>query len=141
MPDAHRAGGQSDSPGGGYERRDLSLRAIVVFGIFVAASVLLSILVAYWLFWYSADEAARTGPRLSPLAQQEAPQGPRLQVNAPGDLRKFRAQEDALLDSYGWINREAGSVHIPIDRAMRLLVERGLPVTPEAAAGPPGQGS
>jgi hypothetical protein len=36
------------------------------------------------------------------------------------------------LSSYGWVDREAGIVRIPIDRAMDLLAERGLP----ARAGP-----
>lgn len=141
MVETHHADGQPATPGGGYEPRDLSPQTIALFGILVAATVVLCILVAYWLFWYSANEAARTGRQPSPLLTQEAPQGPRLQVHAPKDLRTFLAGEDALLQSYGWVNRQSGIVHIPIDRAMHLLVERGLPVAPKAASGKPGQGS
>jgi hypothetical protein len=50
-----------------------------------------------------------------------------LQVNAPGDLARLRAEEGATLSTYGWVDRAAGTVRIPIDRAMRLLLERGLP--------------
>ena len=140
MVETHHADGQPGTPGGGYERRDLSPQTIALFGIVVAASVVLCILVAYWFFWYAANEAARTGRHPSPPLTQEAPQGPRLQVDAPKDLRAFLAEEDALLRSYGWVNRQSGIVHIPIDRAMHLLVERGLPAAPRAAPGKPGQG-
>jgi hypothetical protein len=53
---------------------------------------------------------------------------PPLQVNPPLDLLAFRAREEAQLNSYGWIDRTAGIVRIPIDRAMDLLLVRGLPV-------------
>jgi hypothetical protein len=42
-------------------------------------------------------------------------------------LANLRAAEEADLDSYGWIDRNSGTVHIPIDRAMQLLLQRGLP--------------
>ena len=125
-----------DAAGSGYEARDLSPRVIGIAGILVAATIGLGILVAYWFFWYSADEAARTGPRLSALYRQEAPRGPRLQVNAPKDLREFLSEEQALLHGYGWVNRQTQTVHIPIDRAMQILAERDRatpPAKPPAA--------
>ncbi len=42
-------------------------------------------------------------------------------------LRQLRATEDATLTTYGWVDRQNGIVHIPIDRAMELLLQRGLP--------------
>ena len=54
--------------------------------------------------------------------------GPNLQLNPPDDLRSFRAREDAELNSYGWVDRTNGVVHIPITRAMELIAQRGLPV-------------
>jgi hypothetical protein len=47
-------------------------------------------------------------------------------------LNKIRVREDGLLDSYGWVDENAGTVRIPIERAMDLLVQRGLPVRPQA---------
>ena len=46
-------------------------------------------------------------------------------MNAPGDMARLRAQEEAVLSTYDWVDRGAGIVRIPIDQAMRLLVERG----------------
>jgi hypothetical protein len=41
--------------------------------------------------------------------------------------QKLRAEEDAVLTSYAWVDKPGGFVRIPVDRAMELLVERGLP--------------
>jgi hypothetical protein len=53
------------------------------------------------------------------------------------ELLEMRATEDAVLHSYGWMDRPAGIIRMPIDRAMELLVERGLP----ARAQPPASGA
>ncbi len=37
------------------------------------------------------------------------------------DLAQLRAREDTILDGYGWEDRAAGVVHIPIGRAMELV--------------------
>lgn len=46
-------------------------------------------------------------------------------------LRQLRATEDATLMTYGWVDRQNGIVHVPIDRAMELLLQRGLPTRPQ----------
>jgi hypothetical protein len=53
---------------------------------------------------------------------------PHLQLAPAEDLRQFRERERVELNSYGWINRTAGVVRIPIDPAMELVLQRGLPV-------------
>src|SRR5207253_9171034 len=68
-----------------------------------------------------------------------APAFPRLQISPPRDLEAFRSREQSELNSYGWINRTAGVARIPIDQAMNLLLERGLPTrrgTNEIKTGP-----
>ncbi len=61
----------------------------------------------------------------------DLPPVPRLQTDAPRDLRSMRAREEEALDGYGWVDRNAGIVRIPIDRAMDLLARRELPVRKE----------
>ena len=46
-------------------------------------------------------------------------------------------QEEQTLHSYGWVDQQAGVVRIPIDRAMELLAQRGLPTRPQAGVVPP----
>jgi len=120
-----------------YERRDLSPRVI---GLFLAGLVLatgLVLLLIWGLFDHYAARQMRADIPPSPLAEvRQIPPDPRLQVNGPADLAAFRAKEEAELHSYGWVDREAGIVRIPIDRAMELLLERGLPASPQEAAKP-----
>ena len=52
---------------------------------------------------------------------------PRLIVTPAADLEELRAREDEELKSYAWIDRKSGIVRIPIERAMELIVQRGLP--------------
>ena len=71
-----------------------------------------------------------------PIAEQRVPPEPRLQVAARTDLARLRDTETARLESYGWVDRERGITRIPIERAMKLLTERGLPGWPEPAKSP-----
>ena len=82
------------------------------------------------LFVYFEDREAARAPEF-PMAVASGPREPpfpRLQVAPRQDLQTFREQEDAILNGYTWVNREAGTVRIPIAEAMRLTVQRGLPV-------------
>ena len=55
------------------------------------------------------------------------PSAPRLQTSPTSDLQQLLEAENAKLNSYGWIDKSAGVVRIPINRAMDLLAQRGLP--------------
>ncbi len=132
MVEEKHAGAPAGASGPGHETRDLKPRTILLFGIGLSITILICLAIANWMFHYFAAVQTASGPALSPLAKQEAPSGPHLQAHAPEDLRKFRGEEEAILNSYGWVNQQAGVARIPIDRAMQLLVQQGLPT-----AGPP----
>jgi hypothetical protein len=59
-----------------------------------------------------------------------------LLLNEPVNLRSFRAQEEHLLTSYSWMDQNAGTIRMPIERAKDLLLERGLAVRPATSAAP-----
>jgi hypothetical protein len=61
-----------------------------------------------------------------------APPGPRLQTDAQGNLRRFRAEEENRLNGYSWIDKSKGVVRIPIEQAMKKLVTTGIPDFPKA---------
>ena len=48
------------------------------------------------------------------------------------EINEFRVQEEKTLHSYGWMDQQAGVVRIPIDRAMELVAQRGLPTRPQS---------
>jgi hypothetical protein len=52
------------------------------------------------------------------------------------DLAAIRAEDERLLATYGWVDEQAGTVHIPIQEAMRLLAARGLAPAAASGAGP-----
>ena len=112
---------------GGYEREVISLRMVGAFLGGLLLTVIAVCLVAWWLFDHLAAEAARHDVPLSPLAEtRQVPPEPRLQVTPQADLKALRTREYTALHSYGWMDRKAGVVRIPIDRAMKLLAKRGL---------------
>ena len=74
----------------------------------------------------------------SPLPTGIPPSEPRLEVAPANDFQSLRSTQEADLNSYGWVNQNAGIVHIPIDKAMGIIAERGLPLE-SANTGQPGQ--
>jgi hypothetical protein len=119
-----------------HETSDVDVRVLLRFvGGLLTAAVVIPAVVGL-LFVYLARREARPVPLEFPLAgaeQHRMPPEPRLQTNPREDLQTFRDQEDTILTSYGWVDRNAGIVRIPIEEAMKLTVERGLPTRQEAA--------
>ena len=54
-------------------------------------------------------------------------QEPVLQIDPVADLKAYEAQEEELLNSYGWVDKGAGVARIPIDRAIDIIAKQGLP--------------
>jgi len=118
-----------------HERKDISLAGVLSFAVGLAASVGV-ILFAVWILFrfYQRRETAAQGAPAYPLAQQQQsrlPPEPRLQINPREDLEDLRDSEEATLNSYGWVDKNAGVVRIPISEAMKLAVQRGLPARPK----------
>jgi hypothetical protein len=87
-------------------------------------------LLVWVLFQYfNAREANQPQPEYPLAVEQDKrlPPEPRLQTNPREDLRELRAGEDETLSTYGWVDKNAGVVRIPIDEAMKLVIQRGLP--------------
>ena len=114
----------------GHEKSDVSIGGIVKFGIGLAVAALL-IHVAMWgLFRVLETRVGKRDRAIPPLVEaalRRTPPEPRLERDALSPRRRIRAEESAALTTYAWVDRGAGIVRIPIERAMDLLVERGLP--------------
>ncbi|HKC11100.1 MAG TPA: hypothetical protein VKI41_03465 [Vicinamibacteria bacterium] len=126
-----------------FERTDVDATALLKFAFWLVVATVAVVLLLWRLYFvFVAREAARQPAppvmRADPAAM--APAGPSLQPLPAQDLARFRAEEELALGTYGWVDKEKGIVRIPIERAMRLLAERGLPApaaTPPSAAAPP----
>jgi hypothetical protein len=114
-------------PGIGHEHADIRARPIVLAGIGLACALLLVVGLMLGFYDAMATHAARVSPPANPLAAAAGPRlppEPRLQVHPVRDLRELREAENTLLDHYGWVDRPAGVVRIPIARAIDLLAAR-----------------
>jgi hypothetical protein len=121
----------------GYERRDASMRVAMWIGVGLVVAVVAAILGMKVLFRMLEEDEIRRQPEPASLtagAEPTLPPEPRLEADPLGSLEEMRAGEERALSSYGWIDEEAGIVRIPIERAMELTLERGLPVVSGAAA-------
>lgn len=110
----------------GFEPSDVAIRPVglVIFGMFVAA-VVVGGMVGGLLLLLQAGL-----PRPVTTAVERAalpPPQPALQAAPADDLARLRAAETQQLDGLGWVDQKAGIVHIPIERAQQLLIERGWP--------------
>src|SRR5580704_13018891 len=134
----------------GYEHQDLAPQGVYAFLI----SLLVGGVVVYFVIWgfYHFMEARQrehqtpqnpmvkqmeTDTRIvSPEEIKHFPE-PRLETNERVEINDFRLKEEQTLNSYGWVDEKAGVVRIPIERAIELIAQRGLPTTPKAGQIPP----
>jgi|SoiMethySBSTD1v2_1073268.scaffolds.fasta_scaffold235399_2 hypothetical protein len=123
----------------GHEHTDANVWLIVQFAIWLAASAIVTHFLMWGLFTFFVKDRGATAKQAIefPLAAQQErrlPAGPRLQAIPANEIFEFRQRENAELSEYGWVDRNAGTVHIPIDKAKELLLQRGLPSRPAPAA-------
>lgn len=116
-----------------YEKSDVSVRGIGWFAWGIVATALICGF-AVWLAMRVLDRVTPNGrspetrsAQAGPPAFVEQGSGPHLQVDSPADLARFRAEEETKLTTYGWVDRKAGVVRIPVARAMELMAARAKP--------------
>jgi hypothetical protein len=141
MANPHDHADDLDNEAVHHEESDVNIRAIFGFGAGLFLVAVVVHVAIYLLFvYFTGRAAAASATRAYPLAagqENRLPPEPRLQVNPRQDLRDLRAEEDEQLTSYHWVDRNNNIVRIPIDEAMKLTLQRGLPSRPQP---PPAQG-
>lgn len=105
-----------------YERSDANIGLITALGAGLAAFLIGAPLALRFIYPASINLGEPKPPAVAA--------GPRLQVDPQADLARFRRDEDKHLNGYAWSDNQRQTAHIPIDRAMSLLVKRGLPGWP-----------
>ena len=122
-----------------YEARDVNARVIgwVLVGFIVSAFVINE--AVKWTYNYFSRTEFRGAQPVTLVKQPRPPTpGPLLQVNPAADLERLHESETQILNSYGWVDRQRGIVRIPIDEAMKLALERGLPPVERPSPQPAG---
>jgi hypothetical protein len=108
--------------GAGHEQSEVSVRLIVVSLAFLAVATFIILLLVVGIFRYFYD-VDNTGALIRPVIPPE----PRIEVAPYEQLQQLHAKEDHILNSYAWVDKQAGVVRVPIDRAIDLLAAKGLP--------------
>jgi hypothetical protein len=133
----------------GFERQDLTAQGVFAFLISLAVGGVLVYFVV-WGFYDFMDARQRLHqPQQSPLVKQSEADPrivspdeitkfsqPRLEQNERVEINNFRLKEEQTLNSYSWVDEKSGTVRIPIERAMQLVSQRGLPTIPKAGVPP-----
>jgi len=123
---------QRENPEVRYEKEDTNERSTFWFGVVILVVMVGTAFATKPLYnLLSERETAAQAPAAyegdaDPAALEAPP--PRLQVRPEIDLADFRAQEAAILTTYAWVDKEHHIVRIPVEDAMRLIAERGMPV-------------
>ena len=132
----------STPPGAQYEHTDINPAIGYNFAIWLGAAMVMSLGIVYGTFWLFEGRQAATDAATQqfPLAAglEKEPPMPRLQTQPFKDVYLLKQGQNERLESYGWVDKENGVVHIPIERAMEVSLERGLPVRGGQAGAPAG---
>jgi hypothetical protein len=108
-----------------YEKGDVQFRGVLIFAVALAVGVVLTLVLVSGMIAVLAQQSPST-MRASPTGTPSvAPPPPTLQAQPSEELHRYRDEQSRILSSYSWIDRKAGIVRIPIERAMELVVERG----------------
>jgi hypothetical protein len=117
-----------------YETRDANVRGVFTFLVVLSLVLISTALLSWGMFKYFSAAQGNRAPASPFAGARQLPAGPQLQVNPREDLKRYRAEQEHALESYSWENKEDGTVRVPIERAMEMLLKQGLPVAPSASA-------
>jgi hypothetical protein len=120
--------------------RDVNIRAVLLFAFWLAV-VLVAAGGAMFTLLRALEKKERAEDRKLPpmvvASLARTPPEPRLEPYPLAPHARLRAEEEKILTTYGWVDKDRGIARVPIDRAMELLVRRGLPpAKPMPAAAP-----
>jgi len=124
-----------------YETRDANVRGVFTFLVVLSLVLAFTALLCWGMFKYFSGAQSNRVPASPFAGARQLPAGPQLQVNPREDLKRFRAEQEHALESYSWENKEDGTVRVPIERAMELLLQKGLPVAPNTSSTGPSDDS
>jgi hypothetical protein len=117
-----------------HEVKDAEARPIVRYGVALTIGAVIVFALVFWIFSYFTTRPV-SDLNANPMAnrEQSKPAPPQLEEYPAHEVLALRAHETQVLESYGWVDKKSGTVRVPIDRAMQVVAERGLPTRKEAA--------
>jgi len=122
----------------------VSIRTVVGFGVALAVIAAIAMALVVGLFKLldrgaeKKDAAVVAGVGLQNQPDR-LPPAPRLQISGTIHWEEYRDAQRERLSTYGWMDRASGAVHIPIERAMEIVLARGVGPLPPGLMAPPPQ--
>jgi hypothetical protein len=148
MADINQAHASADphTPSLPVEGDGVSYSGIVWFIVILTATTLVCQILMWGLFVLfdaqrqpAGERATMAAPATEPridggriVSDRQLPE-PAMLVSEPTELDAFHRREDAILHGYGWVDEQAGTARIPIERGKELLLEKGFPVRQQSA--------
>jgi hypothetical protein len=131
VDDARPQGRLQDDMTTGHEANNLRVRGLAVFAAaLVGVTVLVLVSLSLVMREFSGEEKQLDSLALPRFAGDTGGfPAPIIQPDPAEELTKMKREDLGRLTEYGWIDRAAGIAHIPVDRAIDILAERGLPAT------------
>jgi hypothetical protein len=121
--------------GGGYEKTDTGIGLIIWGTVGLVMLTAITLVIVWGIFNYFKHREELNHRVVNPMAvPSQLPPEPRLQIKPDEQIILLRGREEHILSSYAWVDQKSGVVRVPIDRAMDLLMQKGLPVRGTAAA-------
>jgi hypothetical protein len=119
-----------NNPTVAHEHTDADSRSITQFGIALTFFLIVSQLVLWWVFSSFSKQQQRLSPPVPSIIRTQAPKEPpepRLQANPQSDMRQMLQEENEILNHYGWVDPDRGIVRLPVERALDIVAQKGLP--------------
>ncbi|MGH9401873.1 MAG: hypothetical protein ACRD2P_07180 [Terriglobia bacterium] len=110
-----------------HEPRDADVRKLMWFGVGLLALIIFGYVVTEVTFSYYVGQRKVVQPTAL-FSKEQMPPAPLIQEHPGQELQGYLKEQNQILDSYGWVDRKAGTVRIPINQAMNMLLQKGLPV-------------
>lgn len=112
-----------------FEASDINAKYVVIVGFGVLVFAVVASITLYPVFEHFLGVHAKENPPAPPevTLRVTMPPEPRVQDNPRQDLGDYLARQKFELHRYSVVNRHSGAVTIPIECAMDLLVQRGIP--------------
>jgi hypothetical protein len=109
------------------EARDADIPLVVWTGLGLLIFLVACVGIAKWQYEYelSLQPPLVTGPFSQ---QQRLPQGPKLQAYPAKDLVTFNQGQAHVSETYGWVDKQGGIARVPVDKALEMVLQKGLPV-------------
>lgn len=149
--DPHKpgTGGLPENADVAFETRDISISSVLWSLVYLAITIGISLVICIFFFKYTTQYSASQDKPVPVVRQQMSeketsdmtmPPEPRLQ-GVPGhltdpqqDLRDKIAADTAENERSGWVDEKAGIAKIPVQDAMKIIAEKGLPNFPAPPA-------